>query len=80
MKKSTHGGHREGAGRKPAQREPGKKLRAVWCWTTPQDQALINEELTADERTLILLQCVVAKQNGNDWWYPKNNHIPKSTS
>lgn len=70
MQKSIvkHGGKRTGAGRKPAPREAGKKLRAVWCWTTKQEQALINDALTADERTMILFQCVVAKQNGNDWW------------
>lgn len=68
MKKSTRGGKRVGAGRKPASRDPKKKLRAVWAWTTPQEQELINTVLTAEERTLILFQCVVAKQNGNDWW------------
>lgn len=67
---TAHGGHREGAGRKPAPREPGKKLRAVWCWTTQSEQDLLNTELTADERTLILLQAVVSKQNGDSWWYP----------
>lgn len=68
MKKSTHGGARIGAGRKPASRDADKQLRAVWCWTTPQEQAMINDVLTADERTLILFQCVVAKQNGDNWW------------
>lgn len=68
---STHGGARGGAGRKPARRDADKQLRAVWCWTTPKEQALINDVLTADERTLILFQCVVAKQNGDDWWNTK---------
>jgi hypothetical protein len=64
----SHGGSRAGAGRKPAPRDPQKKLRAVWAWTTPEEQAMINDVLTADERTLILFQCVIAKQNGDDWW------------
>lgn len=68
MNKSTHGGKRTGAGRKPTPRDPQKKLRAVWAWTTPREQRMINTVLTADERTLILFQCVVAKQNGDDWW------------
>lgn len=72
--KPTHGGRREGAGRKPAQRDPKKKLRAVWCWTTRQEQDMINTVLTADERTLIMLQCVVAKQNGDDWWSARFEH------
>lgn len=72
MKESTHGGHRKGAGRKPAPRDPLKKLRAVWAWTTQEEQDMINTVLTAEERTLILFQCVVAKQNGNDWWNTKS--------
>lgn len=69
--KKSHGGRRTGAGRKPAPRDAGKKLRAVWCWTTKPEQDMINTVLTADERTLILFQCVVAKQDGNDWWNNK---------
>lgn len=66
--RTTHGGHREGAGRKPTIREPEKQLRAIWCWTTQSEQDLINAGLTATERTTILLEAVDAKDKGWDWW------------
>lgn len=68
-RKKTWGGKRKNqTGRPSRELKPGEKRRAVWIVGTKDEQSLINDGLTTDERKLILLQAVVAKQNGNDWW------------
>lgn len=74
--KNSHGGRRKPGpgkklGRPSVTLKRGQKRRAVWIIATPEEQDLINTGLTTDERKLILLQSVVAKQNGNDWWNAK---------
>lgn len=65
--KGQSGGARKGAGRPVTRRlKRNERRRAVWIIATPEEQALINSGLTPDERKLILLQAVVAKQNGDD--------------
>lgn len=75
MIKSTHGGYRAGAGRKPAPREADKQLMTVYAWLTPDEHETVNDALDATERATVLLQAAAARANGKRGGRPK-----KSTS
>ena len=53
VKKLTHGGLREGAGRKP---RPNQKSKGIWCGQISQeDRDFIIQHLTPDERFQVLM-------------------------
>ena len=65
-KKNKWGGRRKNqTGRPPVIRDATLRRRALWYYAADDEAELINKTLKIDSRREVLLQAVVAQQNGS---------------